>query len=359
MTRALDEQWTRRALALAEHGWGQTAPNPMVGAVVVSGDEVIAEGWHARFGEAHAEAMALRAAGGRARGATMYVTLEPCAHHGKTPPCADAIIAAGIARVVIGAADPNPLAAGGAAKLRAAGIQVEMGVLEGESRELNAAFFHAFGSTRPWVLLKLAMSRDGAVADPSGKRRWITGVASRREVHRMRANVDAVAVGRGTVVADDPELTVRDAEPPRRQPTRVVFDSTLAISTDAKLVRSAREVPTIVVSGPSPDPARREALEKSGVSILPAPDLRHALARLRELDIRSMMVEGGPRLAGAFLAAGMVDRIAVFTAPIELGPDAPRALAFAPAGLVESLARAPIVRSARFDEDSLTVRALT
>ena len=175
----------------------------------------------------------------------------------------------------------------------------------------------------------------------------------------MRAGVDAVAVGRGTVVSDDPELTVRDAEPPRRQPTRVVFDSSLSISTEARLVRSAREVPTIVVSGPSPDPARREALEKRGVSILPAPDLRHALALLRELDIRSLMLEGGPRLAGAFLAAGMVDRIAVFTAPMELGPDAPRALAFAPAGLVESLARAPIVRSARFDEDSLTVRALT
>jgi diaminohydroxyphosphoribosylaminopyrimidine deaminase / 5-amino-6-(5-phosphoribosylamino)uracil reductase len=349
----------RRALALAEHGWGQTAPNPMVGAVVISGNEVIAEGWHARFGEAHAEAMALRAAGERARGATMYVTLEPCAHHGKTPPCADAIIAAGIARVVIGAADPNPVAAGGAAKLRAAGVAVESGVLADESRELNASFFHAFGSMRPWVLLKLAMSRDGAVADPSGKRRWITGEASRREVHRMRANVDAVAIGRGTVVADDPELTVRDAELPRRQPVRVVFDSALSISTDAMLVRSAREVPTVVVSGPSADPSRREALEKQGVSILPAPDLRHALARLREGDIRSMMVEGGPRLAGAFLAAGVVDRIAIFTAPIELGPDAPRALEFAPAGFVESLARAPIVRSARFNEDSLTVRALS
>ena len=349
----------RRALALAEHGWGQTAPNPMVGAVVVSGDALIAEGWHARFGEAHAEVMALRAAGERARGATMYVTLEPCAHQGKTPPCADAILAAGVARVVIGAPDPNPLAAGGAAKLRAAGVAVETGVLEDESRELNAAFFHAFGSTRPWVLLKLALSRDGAVADPSGKQRWITGEASRREVHRMRANVDAVAVGRGTVVADDPELTVRDAELPRRQPTRVVFDSTLSISTEAKLVRSAREVPTIVVSGPSPDPSRREALEREGVTVLPAADLGEALARVRERDIRSMMVEGGPRLAGAFLEAGLVDRIALFTAPIELGPDAPSGLAFAPAGFMETLARAPIVRSARFDEDLLTVRALT
>ncbi|MEO5568037.1 MAG: bifunctional diaminohydroxyphosphoribosylaminopyrimidine deaminase/5-amino-6-(5-phosphoribosylamino)uracil reductase RibD [Gemmatimonadaceae bacterium] len=358
MTRALDAKWMRRALANALHGWGQTAPNPMVGAVVVSGDEVAADGWHARYGEAHAEVMAIGRSGDRAIGSTLYVTLEPCTHRGKTPPCVDAILHAGIARVVIAARDPNPLAAGGAERLRAAGVEVEVGVVEDEARELNAAFFNSFLSPRPWVTLKFAISADGRVADPAGKRRWITGEASRREVHRMRANADAVAVGLGTVLADDPELTVRDGPLPRRQPTRVVFDSTLATPVGAKVVRTARETPTIVVAR-TPDPARRSGLEALGVTVIHADDPPSALSQLRAIGIHSILLEGGPRLAGSFLAAGLVDRIAIFTAPLTLGADAPRAFSHAPAGFAETLRRMPVLDRKAFDEDSLVIRAVT
>jgi diaminohydroxyphosphoribosylaminopyrimidine deaminase/5-amino-6-(5-phosphoribosylamino)uracil reductase len=329
----------------------------MVGAVVVSGDQVIAEGWHARFGDAHAEVAALGTAGDRARGATLYVTLEPCTHHGKTPPCVDAIIGAGVARVVIATRDPNPAAAGGVERLRAAGIAVDVGVAEAAARELNAPFFNAFASPRPWVVLKLAVSSDGAVADPSGQRRWITNEASRREVHRMRANADAVAVGIGTVLADDPDLTVRDAPAPRRQPTRVVFDSRLRIPGSARVVRTAREIPTIVVARAAA-PDRQAELEKAGVKVLVAGDLSSALEQLRRLDIRAVLLEGGPRLAGAFLGADLVDRLAVFTSPVALGPDAPRAFTHAPPVFHRLLHEYPVVLKGAFDEDSLIVRAL-
>ena len=354
---ARDVAWMRRALANAEHGWGQTAPNPMVGAVVVSGDDVVADGWHARYGEAHAEAMALRIAGDRARGATLFVTLEPCTHHGKTPPCADAIISAGIARVVLAARDPNPEAGGGVEKLRAAGIAVEVGVEDDGARELNASFFNAFASDRPWVVLKLAMSSDGAVTDPTGRRRWITNEASRREVHRMRANADAVAVGLGTVRADDPDLTARDGPAPRRQPTRIVFDSRLRTPVDARVVRTARQTPTVIVARED-DVARRAALEAAGVRVLVAHDLGEALRALRRLDIRSILLEGGPVLAGSFIASGLVDRLATFTSPVTLGNGAPRAFAHTPAGFEQSLEGFPVVARRSFDEDSLIIRAL-
>src|SRR4051812_28976138 len=209
--REEDRVYMRRALDLARRGWGQTAPNPMVGAVVVRDGEVVGEGYHARFGEEHAEVAALREAGDRARGATLFVTLEPCAHHGKTPPCADAVIAAGVKRVLMAIADPNPQAAGGAERLRAAGVDVDVGMEASEARELNAAFLHAFTSNRPWLILKLATSLDGAIADGARQHgtagRWLTGEEARRDVHHMRAGVDAVAVGVGTVIADDPMLT--------------------------------------------------------------------------------------------------------------------------------------------------------
>jgi diaminohydroxyphosphoribosylaminopyrimidine deaminase/5-amino-6-(5-phosphoribosylamino)uracil reductase len=354
---ARDAAWMRRALANAEKGWGQTAPNPMVGAVVVSGDVAVADGWHAGFGEAHAEMMALRAAGDRARDATLYVTLEPCTHHGKTPPCVDAIMAAGIARVVIATRDPNPEAGGGIEILRRAGIDVEVGVEEVAARELNAAFFNAFVSNRPWVVLKLAVSADGAVADPSGTRRWITNDESRREVHRMRANVDSVAVGLGTLKVDDPDLTVRKVSSPRRQPSRVVFDSELRIPLSARVVRTASETRTIVV-GREEHADRRRALETLGVRVLVAADLGAALRELRRMDIRSMLLEGGPTLAGSFLKAGVVDRLAVFTSPVTLGPEAPRAFAHAPAEFQGSLDAFPVVERRGFHEDFFIVRAL-
>ncbi|NUQ19755.1 MAG: bifunctional diaminohydroxyphosphoribosylaminopyrimidine deaminase/5-amino-6-(5-phosphoribosylamino)uracil reductase RibD, partial [Gemmatimonadaceae bacterium] len=199
----------RRALALARRGWGQTAPNPMVGAVVVRDGEVVGEGYHARAGEEHAERIALTAAGARARGATLYLTLEPCNHTGRQPPCAPMVAAAGLRRVVIAARDPNPEAAGGIELLERAGVEVVVGVEEDAARELNAAFFHRFASDRPWVILKLAVSLDGAIADAARSRGWLSGRAARREVHRLRAGCDAIAVGIGTAIADDPLLTVR------------------------------------------------------------------------------------------------------------------------------------------------------
>ena len=224
MTDARDERFMRRALALAERGWGQTAPNPMVGAVVVRDGEVVGEGWHEKYGEAHAETNALARAGSAAAGATLYVTLEPCNHTGKTPPCANAVVAARIARVVVATRDPGAQAGGGAETLRAAGIEVEIGLLETEARELNAPFFHAFVSDRPWVTLKLALSIDGAIADSERGRAWLTNEHSREEVHRIRANVDAIAVGATTYATDHPELTVRGSIQPRVPPIRVVFD---------------------------------------------------------------------------------------------------------------------------------------
>jgi diaminohydroxyphosphoribosylaminopyrimidine deaminase/5-amino-6-(5-phosphoribosylamino)uracil reductase len=357
VTRALDAEWMKRALANAEKGWGQTAPNPMVGAVVVSSNVAVGDGWHERYGGPHAEVMALKSAGPRASGATLYVTLEPCAHYGKTPPCVDAILAADIRRVVMATPDANPQATGGIGKLRAAGIEVEIGIEQPAALELNAPFFNSFTSDRPWIVLKLAVSADGGVADPTGQRRWITGEAARTEVHRMRANSDAVAVGVETVIADDPDLRVRSGPAPRRQPTRVVFDRTLRIPRSARLVGTARETATIVVAAKD-DPVRRGPLESAGVRVLLAEGLADALRKLRDQGITSMLLEGGPRLAGAFLTERLVDRIALFTAPLALGPDAPRAFAHAPLDFLATLNGFPVVRRGSFHEDSLIVRAL-
>ncbi len=269
----------RRALDLAREGWGKTAPNPMVGAVLVRDGVVVGEGYHAQFGAAHAEVAALQAAGEGARGATLYVTLEPCAHHGKTPPCADAIAAAGVIRVVIAASDPNPDAAGGADRLRARGVAVEFGEGEAGARELNAPFFHRFAHPeRPFVTLKMAVSIDGAIAAADrSTTTHLTGPESRREVHRLRAGHEAIAVGIGTVLADDPALTVRDWAPPRVPPTRVVFDSALRTPPDSLLARTAAEAPVLVVARDRPperaarprtpggvDPRRRGAAGRAG-----------------------------------------------------------------------------------------------
>jgi diaminohydroxyphosphoribosylaminopyrimidine deaminase/5-amino-6-(5-phosphoribosylamino)uracil reductase len=341
----------RRALDNALRGWGQTAPNPMVGAVIVRDDEIIADGWHARFGGPHAEVAALAAAGDRARGATMFVTLEPCTHHGKTPPCVDAIIAAGIARVVIAARDPNPVAGGGLEKLKAAGIDVETGVLESEAREQNAAFFHSFVSDRPWVTLKIAATEDWAIADPTGRRRWITGAESRAEVHRMRANVDGIVVGVGTVIADDPELTVRDAPAPRVPPMRIVFDRSLRIPRTSKLVVTAREVPTTVVTSAT-DAAAIAELSAAGVRVLQASSLSEGLRGLRSLGIRSVLVEAGPRLTRAFWDDHLIDRLVLFMAPGSLGDEAPKA------GIPDGF-EMPIVRQTQFGPDLMVVGAFT
>ena len=348
----------RRALSLARHGWGRTAPNPMVGAVVVRDGLIVGEGYHAEFGGPHAEIAALRQAGEQARGATVYVSLEPCNHHGKTGPCTEALIEAGVARVVFASADPNPRAAGGAERLRAAGVEVEGGIERLAACELNAAFFHSFHSRRPWVVLKLALSADGAIAPASRERRWITGAAAQEEVHRLRAGHDAIAVGLGTVLADDPALTARGALRPRVAAARVIFDDRAAIPAECALVRTARETPTIVVAR-APDPVRVAALEGVGVSVIMAPDMQAGLERLAARGIRSVLVEGGARLAGRLLGESLVDRMVIFRAPVTLGPGSLDAFRHAPGMTPEVIRTLPVLETASFGDDTMTVYALT
>lgn len=352
----------RRALALAQRGWGQTAPNPMVGAVVVQDGHVVGEGYHERFGELHAEPMALRMAGERARGATLYVTLEPCAHHGKTPPCVDAIVAAGIQRVVIGATDPNPVAAGGAKVLRAAGIEVVTGVEEAAARELNAPFFFAHAAPRPWITLKLAVSLDGALTDARRSSGWLTGPAARAEVHRMRAGSDAIGVGVGTLLADDPLLTVRDGTPPRVPPRRVVFDDRLETPPGARLLAAPLPAAVTIVAtrGEASAPAdRRQRLEAAGAEVVVADSLEGGLEALRGTGVRSLLVEGGAGLAGRLLEAAVVDRLVIFQAPIVLGHGALNAFARAPAATVDGAERLPVVARRVLGDDVMTAYAFT
>jgi diaminohydroxyphosphoribosylaminopyrimidine deaminase / 5-amino-6-(5-phosphoribosylamino)uracil reductase len=348
-----DHAWMRKALALAERGWGQTAPNPMVGAVVVRDGAAVGKGFHAKFGEAHAEVAALAAAGGRARGATMYVTLEPCNHHGKTPPCVDALIAAGVSRVVAAARDPGRESGGGAERLRAAGIEVEFGVEEKPARELNAPFFFAAsGTTRPWVTLKLAVSIDGGIAGVPGSPRWLTGEAARKYVHRLRAQSDAIAVGIGTALADDPLLTVRQGRRPRVAPLRVVFDRSARLPLGSRLVKTARRVSALVMTEHA-DAGAVGALEAKGVLTERAPDMLAKLELLHQRGVRSLLVEGGSVLAGALLAAKVVDRLIIFQAPVLLGAGALPAFSGMP-----SASRLAVVERREFGEDLMTVYAV-
>lgn len=351
-----DRRWMRRALTLARRGYGRTAPNPMVGAVLVREGAVVGEGSHVEYGAPHAEAVALAAAGANARGATAYVTLEPCTHVGQTPACVPALIAAGVARVVFAAADPNPVAGGGAATLRAAGIAVDAGLAEDEARELNAAFHHRFASDRPFVTLKLAVSLDGAIADATRRPGWMTGELARKAVHRLRAGHDAIAVGSGTAIADDPQLTVRSGRRPRVAPRRVVFDRRGRLPAGSKLVRTARRVPTIVVTT-DPPPSEAAALEKRGVTIVGAPSLGAALRALRAQDIHSVLCEGGAVLAGALLEAGAVDRMVIFQVPVLLGTGALPAFGHAPSHTLPDAPRWRILDQERLGEDVMTTYA--
>ena len=344
----------RRALGLARRGWGQTAPNPLVGAVVVRAGEVVGAGFHATLGEAHAEVMALAAAGDRARGADVYVTLEPCAHQGRTPPCVDALITAGVRRVVIAHEDPNPAAAGGAAKLRAAGIEVVAGVMRDEAAELNAPFlFQHRISERPFVTLKLALSLDGAIAGPDRAQRWLTGEASRRAVHRMRAQCDAVAVGIGTVLVDDPALSVRSGKRPRLAPRRIVFDRTARLPVTSRLAKSALKIPVEVLAE-SPSPEQVAALEQRGVEVHQAGSLPEHLAGLRARGVGHLFVEGGAGVAGAFLTSGLVDRLIIFQAPVLLGAGALAGFGTAVPPDEES-GRWKVVERKHFGEDLMTI----
>jgi diaminohydroxyphosphoribosylaminopyrimidine deaminase/5-amino-6-(5-phosphoribosylamino)uracil reductase len=351
-----DGAFMRRALALAERGWGRAAPNPMVGAVVVRDGVVVGEGWHAEYGGPHGEVEALRAAGELARGATVYVTLEPCNHHGKTPPCTEALLAAGVSRVVVACDDPHPVARGGVQRLRDAGVEVAVGVEESAARELNAPFFHALTSNRPFVRLKLALSLDGAIADHTRRPGWLTGEAARHEVHRLRADADAIAVGIGTALADDPQLTVRYGTTPRVAPLRVVFDGSARLPRGSRLATTARDVPVAVVCR-TPDPANASVLEKLGVTLIHAATAGDALFALRERGVRSLLVEGGAALAASLVQAALVDRLVIFRAPLVLGAGSLNAFGTATAFRAAEAPRWRLVESRRFGDDEMTVYA--
>ncbi len=327
MSHAADDaRWMARALELAARGRGLTSPNPMVGAVVVTGGAMVGEGFHAGAGGAHAEVIALGAAGGRARGATLYVTLEPCNHQGRTPPCAPAVIAAGVTRVVSAVRDPNPRVPGGGAEaLRAAGVDVSVGVREDEARDLNRAFFTAMARHRPHVTLKAAMTLDGKIAAHDGASRWITGEAARREAHRLRSESDAVVVGIGTALADDPALDVRLGRPWPREPWRVVVDSQARLPRTARVLTAGTPARALVAVTDAAPAERVAALEATGATVLACKsagghvDLVDLAGRLFSLDVIALLVEGGAELNAGFLAADLVDRVAVFVAPKLVG----------------------------------------
>ena len=344
------------ALDLAWRGWGRVQPNPLVGAVILQNGELVGEGWHSEYGDRHAEAVALAGAGDRARGATMVVTLEPCSHQGKQPPCTQAIIHAGIRRVVAALRDPNPLAAGGAEQLRSAGVEVELGAAEDAAAAQNAIFLHTLRNpSRPFVALKLAITLNGRIADSFGRSRWISGEPAREYVQWLRAGFDAIGVGGRTARFDDPSLTVRGPVRPRIPPRRVVFDSAADLGPQLTLVRTATETPTIAVVASGADPTRVRRLEVAGVTVLTAGNLNEALSSLRQLGIESLLVEGGGQLAGALLAAGLVDRYYWLQAPLWLGDDAVPAIAGLPARELAQGERWRVIERRALGEDTLLV----
>ena len=340
----VDRVHLARAIELAEQGRGQVSPNPLVGAVIVGADgEVAGEGWHARFGGPHAEREAIAAAGGAGlEGATLYVSLEPCCHHGKTPPCTEAIVEAGIVRVVVGSDDPSEKASGrGLGILRDEGVEVEVadGELATRARLLNQPFRKHARTGRPWVLFKSAMTLDGKVATMSGDSKWISGEPSRERAHWWRTECDAVAVGIGTALHDDPRLTARPGDfaagmagaAAPGQPRRIVFDSDARLPQDSQLLREAQDVPLTVVVSRAARRTATQALETAGAEVIVAAGeneparVRHALDQLGVREVTSILLEGGPHLAGAFLDAGEIDEIRLFLAPLVLGGRSSRA----------------------------------
>lgn len=330
MTAPIDDRdlfWMRRALAEAALGRGRVEPNPMVGAAVVRDGRAVGIGHHDRFGGPHAEVVALGNAGASARGATLYVTLEPCCHHGKTPPCVDAVLAAGVARVVAAMRDPFPkVAGGGLARLEAAGVEVACGVEERAARHLNAPYLKRLATGRPYVVAKWAMTLDGKTAAAGGQSRWISGPRSRAMVHELRGRVDAIAVGIATALADDPDLTARPPGP--RVAARLVLDPSARLPATSRLVRSAHEVPVWVAATGRAPAERREALERAGCEVWTFPGegpvpIGPLLDELGRRGATNLLVEGGGRALGGFLDAGEVDAVEVFLAPILEGGDHP------------------------------------
>ena len=360
MTREIDLRHMGRALELARQGLGHTSPNPAVGAVVVRNGDQVGEGFHERAGAPHAEVVALRAAGARALGATLYVTLEPCVHHGKTPPCTEAILGAGVQRVVVAVRDPNPLVDGrGITRLREAGLDVEVGVEEAEAALVNRAFFRFITTGRPHVTLKVAMTLDGKIAARDGHSRWITGEAARAEVHRMRSRSDAILVGIGTLLTDDPGLTVRLDRPCPREPFRVVVDSRLRTPPNARVIRAGRAERVIVACLDSALPERARRLEERGVQVLRLPawdgrvDLASLMAALGERQIVSVLAEGGSQLNASLIEQGCVDHVACFVAALLLGGESAPGAIGGPGRLLKEAVRLRDARCTRIGEDFL------
>lgn len=320
-------RWMARALELAERGRGHVEPNPLVGAVVVAGGRAVGEGWHQAFGGPHAELHALQAAGDAARGATLYISLEPCCHHGKTPPCTDAVLRSGIARVVAAMTDPNPAVGGrGLAALRSAGVAVEVGLGEAEARRLNAPYLKLRATGQPYIHCKWAMSLDGKIATSARQAKWISGEESRARAHALRGRMDAIIVGLGTVLADDPLLTARPPGP--RIATRIVLDTQARLPAECRLVRTAGEAPVVIAVGEGAPTERLERLRALGCETLALPEingetsLSSLLDELGRREMTNVLVEGGAAVLGSFFDARLADEVHVFMAPLVVGGSA-------------------------------------
>lgn len=352
----------KMALDLAAKGLGYTSPNPMVGAVIVKDNKLVGKGFHQAAGKAHAEVNAIDDAGILANGATLYVTLEPCNHTGRTPPCTEKILAAGIRRVVVAMEDPNPdVRGGGIAYLTSQGVNVSVGVCENEARQLNEIFIKYSQTKRPFAIIKCAATLDGRIATRTGDSRWVTGEASRNFVHRLRHAVDAIMVGIDTVVRDDPSLTTRldrDLSDKGRDPVRVVLDTRLRIPEAAKLLRLDSDSDTFIITGPDVDEDKKAQIEKTGAKVIEAPvkdgmiDLDGLMDNLGDLGLASLLIEGGSRVIASALAAGIADKIIFFYAPKILGGDdgVPICQGPGPALMDQSI---PVtdVQVRRFDDD--------
>jgi diaminohydroxyphosphoribosylaminopyrimidine deaminase/5-amino-6-(5-phosphoribosylamino)uracil reductase len=358
-----DQAMMRAALALARRGLGTVWPNPSVGCIIVKDGHVIGRGWTGRGGRPHGETEALRRAGAAAHGAIAYVTLEPCSHWGETPPCADALIAAGLRRVVIALEDPDPRVAGtGIEALRKAGLAVATGLCAAEAAELNAGFLQRVRIGRPLVTLKLATSLDGRIATAAGESRWITGPPARERAHLLRATHDAILVGTDTVLADDPQLTCRLPGLADRSPVRVVLDRQLRIPPTTRIIAEARQVPTWVVTLRSADPGRQKSLHDAGVEVIAvepdargAIDLAAALGKLGKRGLTRLLVEGGGRLAAALLRTQLVDRLIWFHAPLLLGGDGVPGVAALEMGTLADMPRFERLATETVGEDGVTV----
>ncbi|MBL1436427.1 MAG: bifunctional diaminohydroxyphosphoribosylaminopyrimidine deaminase/5-amino-6-(5-phosphoribosylamino)uracil reductase RibD [Rhodobacteraceae bacterium] len=354
-----DRRWMQLALTLGARGLGQVAPNPAVGCVIVKDGRVLGRGWTQPSGRPHAETVALAQAGD-ARGATVFVTLEPCAHEGKTPPCANALIKAGITRLVCPIADPDTRVSGkGFAMLRAAGITVEIGLMEPEARAANAGFLLTKEQNRPFITLKLAASLDGRIATATGESRWITGPASRRYVHHLRATHDAVMIGRGTAEADNPMLDIRDLGLAHANPVRIVLDSQLTLSPSGRLAQTAPKIPLWICHAPSASGA--DNWSQTGVTLVETPaspnglNLRKLLQTLAAKGLTRILVEGGGQLAASLIEANLVDRLEVFHAGLLLGAKSTPALAALPFNALADFPRFSLIETRTLDRDNLSI----